>query len=92
MIDLPTWAQAGVAIMGFMQFLLLVFILPLRGAIDRLKESDDALRDKLSAWQVEVATNYVRRDEVAAQHREVLAAIQRLEALISALQRDKVDK
>ena len=92
MSQLPVWMQAVLALMAFLQFLLLVFILPLRGAIDRLKESDEALRDKLSAWQIEVATNYVRRDEVAAQHREVLAAIQRLEQGLSGLQRDKADK
>jgi hypothetical protein len=91
-IDLPTWAQAGVAIVGFLQFLLLVFIVPIRGAIDRLKESDDRLREDFNQWRLEVAEKYVREDKADRQHAEVLAALRRVEAQVGALQRDKADK
>ena len=92
MSELPIWLEVGLAFTAFLQFLLLVFIVPLRGAIDRLKEADDRLSERLNGWQVEVAKEYVRRDEITAQHREVLAAIQRVESKISALEREKADK
>lgn len=99
MTDLPTWLQAGMAVVAFLQFLLLVFIFPLRtsldkvnAAIDGLRQSDDRMREDFSAWRVEVAKEYIRRDEVASYHREVLSAIQRLESQIGTLQREKADK
>jgi hypothetical protein len=63
-----------------------------RAQHESLKQADDAIRRDFNEWRVHVATNYVPRDESASQHREVLAAIQRLEAGIATLQREKQDK
>jgi len=90
--DLPVWVEAGLALTALLQFLLLVFVVPIRGAIDRLKESDDRLRAEFADWKVHVASEYVRWDKVDNQHHDVLAAIRRLEALIQELQREKADK
>lgn len=88
----PAWVQASFGAMAFIQFLMLVFIVPIRGALERQKESEDKLREDFNAWRVHVASEYIRRDEVASYHREVLSAIQRLESQIGALQREKADK
>ena len=92
MSEVPDWMAAMQGIALFINAILVLVIWPIRNAIDELKKSDDKLREDFHSWRVHVASEYTRKDDVVVSINQVLDAVHRLEKLIDALQRDKVDK
>ena len=93
LVDMMPQLQIG---LGLINILILAFIVPLRNAIKDLSDSDRALAARIAALELKVAENYVQRNEVTEQHREVLKKLdsieQRLQVRIDHMDSSKVDK
>jgi len=93
LVDMMPQLQIG---LGLINVLILAFIVPLRNAIKDLSDSDRALAARIAALELKVAENYVQRNEVTEQHREVLKKLdsieQRLQVRIDHMDSAKVDK
>jgi len=75
---------------------LVLVIIPLRSAIDKLTESDDRIASRMHQLEVEVARDYVRRNEMTTLLSDISVKLDRIEARlyqrVEALEHGKVDK
>lgn len=87
------WLQ--LAALGVNAILVLV-IVPLRSAIESLKQSDDRLSQRIQALELKVAEHYVQRSELSNTLLAISQKLDRIEARlegkIEALEREKVSK
>jgi len=76
--------------------ILVLVILPIRGAIDALKKSDDELKNELAATRIEMAKEYVRRGELNSSLSDIRVALERIERRlydqVERLDHSKADK
>jgi len=76
--------------------LIVLVVLPIRSAIQELQRSDDALREEIAKTRIEMAKEYVRREELSNSLSDIRIALERIERRlydqVERLDHSKADK